>query len=502
MKHTLLWLIGLFALAAHCCADAAPIESSPQKAKNVILMIGDGMGFNAHVAGSYYRHGELGRQPVDSFPVRISSTTYMQRKKGVPIPEGQDGYPAGEFWQTIANGGNSLGETRTTDSAAASTAIHSGVKTLGGRIGMNGDEEPKPLELISQVAEKTGRKAGTLTTVPVSHATPAGFAAHNVSRSNYADIFTEMYERSPVCVIMGAGQPVAVKKKTDGQQTESLDYKYVGSQEIWEKILAGRDAGGQDAKGRDAKGRDAGNTTSKNTASKFVKIFPFPEQLPPFDGVIETSRTIEKLFNDKYKISEREAESRKANLDRGPVLSMNALLALNELKKRSESEGGNGFVLMIEGGAIDWANHSRDIERCVWEHTAFMKAVEAVHAWIEENGGWEETLLIVTADHETGTIWGPDTYADSNKNGIYDEGEQFNGFQPVKNNGQGKFPGVQYGNGNHSNALVPLWAKGAGCGRFMARIRGDDPRAAEFWNYSGKYVDNTDIFRVMESVLE
>ncbi len=92
-----------------------------------------------------------------------------------------------------------------TDSAAAATAMACGVKTYNGAIGVdiNGNAVPNALEL----AEQKGKATGVVTSVEWTHATPAGFVAHNVSRNNYAAIGKEMVNVSAADVVMGAGHP-------------------------------------------------------------------------------------------------------------------------------------------------------------------------------------------------------------------------------------------------------------------------------------------------------
>ena len=66
-----------------------------------------------------------------------------------------------------------------------------------------------------------------------------------------------------------------------------------------------------------------------------------------------------------------------------------------------------GFFLMVEGGAIDWAAHANQTGRTIEEEIDFNKAVDAVIYWVQRNSNWSETVLIVTGDHETGTLYGP-----------------------------------------------------------------------------------------------
>ena len=140
-----------------------------------------------------------------------------------------------------------------------------------------------------------------------------------------------------------------------------------------------------------------------------------------------------------------------------------------------------GFYLMIEGGAVDWANHANEQDRMVEEQIDYMKAVEAVVAWVDAHSSWDDTLVILTADHETGLLWGPDSAKVA--------------FQPLKDRG----PQLRHEDNSHghSNSLVPLYARGPGSERFTALRKRQDSHAAAQWHYSGRYVDNTNIFAVM-----
>jgi alkaline phosphatase len=163
---------------------------------------------------------------------------------------------------------------------------------------------------------------------------------------------------------------------------------------------------------------------------------------------------------------------------------------------------------MIEGGAVDWANHGNKLDRMIEEQTDFNNAVRAVVDYLDagNNGNnWDNTLLIVTADHECGHLWGPDSFNDSNKDKRFDAGDVFNGFNPIIDNGPHKLPRAQYGSNNHTNALVPLFAKGAGAKLFMDHIVNTDSEMPKKYNligsFDGSYIDNTGIFHVMKRAL-
>ncbi len=87
----------------------------------------------------------------------------------------------------------------------------------------------------------------------------------------------------------------------------------------------------------------------------------------------------------------------------------------------------DGFFLMVEGGAVDWANHANQLGRLIEEQNDFNNAVDEAIVWIKANGGFEKNLLIVTGDHECGYLTGA---KDS--------------FSDVTNNGKGSLPGAYF----------------------------------------------------------
>ena len=172
-----------------------------------------------------------------------------------------------------------------------------------------------------------------------------------------------------------------------------------------------------------------------------------------------------------------------------PDLATMSVGALNVL-----SQDNDGFFLMIEGGAVDWMGHANNMPRFIEEQVDFNLAIDAVISWVETNSSWDETLLVITADHETGSIWGEGTWTnsvggpaalDATDEAIisarYDPAEDvFNEFRAVQDRGAGNIPGYQFATGNHSNELVPLWAIGAGSDAFAEFTR-TDLKAAKLW---------------------
>ena len=107
---------------------------------------------------------------------------------------------------------------------------------------------------------------------------------------------------------------------------------------------------------------------------------------------------------------------------------------------------------MIEGSATDNAGHNNQKGRIIEEQMRFDRAVDSVIAWIEAHGGWDENLLIITADHETGLLASPTLNTDSITLNHYD----------IIDNGAGVMPGMEFYSTHHSNQLIPFFAKGAG----------------------------------------
>jgi alkaline phosphatase len=126
-----------------------------------------------------------------------------------------------------------------------------------------------------------------------------------------------------------------------------------------------------------------------------------------------------------------------------PSLADMTRAALNVL-----SQNPKGFFVMVEGGAIDWASHDNHLGRTIEEQIDFNNSIKAAIEWVEKYSSWEETLIIITADHETGYLTGPDHPENINS--------------PVVNKGKGNLPGAKFNFGHHTNTLVPLYVKGPG----------------------------------------
>ena len=474
---------GIFILILVTSACSVQQVKTP---KHIILMISDGGGFNQFYSASYYRHGQIGKEVYDKFPVKLACTTYMlnQNRKEQTT---EQGYDPVRMW-TDFNYMNQKNDYKAyTCSAAAMTAIVTGQMTTRGRIST--DPKGNKLKTIAELCKDLNMRVGTVTTVPVSHATPACVMAHSDSRNQYGMLFEQMVKHQDVTI--GAGHPFF---DDNGRKITRPSFRYVRDTELWQEVIAGKYGTFIDA----AKQFKA-IASRINVPAKLVGIIPaasttHAKRTPASDfnkdGKIETDA--EKPTWDARREPAPFCSPRNENL---PGLEISTAAALAVLGQR----GADGFFLMVESGAVDWMGHNGSLSRTIEEQISFNRAVELVVGWIEKSGNgsnWDNTLLIITADHECGKLWGPGSSTPAC-------------FKPVVNNGKGKMPGGKFysnprgGNHGHTNALVPIYARGHGCKYLETLIRGKDPKAAEFWGkQAGRYIHLVDIYSTLVNALE
>jgi alkaline phosphatase len=423
------------------------VSAAPKKAlaKNVIILISDGWGYNHIESTNYWLDGTTGQQVYEKFPFQYAMSTYM-------VPGGYDPALAWADFDYVKSGA--------TDSAAAATAMSTGIKTYSGAIGVGLDGQN--LWHAMQEAELLGKSTGVVTSVEWTHATPAGFVAHNVSRNNYAEIGEEMVYDSATDVIMGAGHPWF------GHSGESLTtpntYKYVGGDTTWNDLVAGTAGGDADDDGV----ADPWYLVQDRAAFQALMEGPTPKRVL---GTAQVYQTLQQSrsgdgYADPYVVP---------LIETVPTLEEMTKAALNILDNDDD-----GFMLMVEGGAVDWASHANQSGRMIEEQIDFNNAVQAVVDWVKANSNWGETLVIVTGDHECGYLTG--TSSDPT-------------WEPVVNNGAGVLPGMEWHSGNHTNALIPFFAKGDAARLFVHQADDSDP-------VRGRYIDNTEIADVVFETLD
>lgn len=396
--------------------------------------------------------------------------------KGGKLPYPQDTLAAVNSASALAYYGAKLklsatdgGAIAATDSASAATALSTGFKTDEGNLAWRtGDKEDGRLITVAEMFRNQKKAAiGVVTTVPFTHATPAGFVSHNKSRNNYQAIGQEIITAVRPEVVIGAGHP-----NFNSAQVKP-DYTYIGPEyanlkNSSEYVFAERTAG-----------VDGGATIlakASEAASAGKKLFGL------FGGI---------GGNFEYHTPSNDGS---ATITRGslenPTLADASTAALKVL-----SQNKNGFFLMIEQGDIDWSNHANDYKSMIGGMWDLDQAVKAVEAFVDIPGDdidWSNTIVIVTSDH----------------------GNSFMRINTAKNLAKGKLPdqqiggvpagygsGIYYPNGeitygadamgvnSHFNEPVTVYAKGAGIFRFSSY--------EGVWYPGTKLMDNTHIYRVM-----
>ena len=487
-------------------AQAATATTAEARPHNVIVMINDGAGWGTWDAAAYWQYGSREGAPYAAFPQRLAVTTFPLNASGQPTRDDSQriGYDPVLAWDTTEVPAPDLPFVAyqylaavATDSAAAGTALSSGVKTYNNAINYNNDGQP--VEFNTLRAKALGMATGVVTSVPFPHATPAAFAAQSESRNSYHQIAHQMLAQGHMDLVMGTGGPgysVDGTPCVDGMDKVAAEgcqnpWEWV-SQQDWQQLEAGTPIAGN----------PSGAWRLIRSKDDFAALAE--GRLPadrPLIGVPRVANTLQQARQLPVVGRDAATPSGVKKIDSVPDLATMTRGALRFLQQRSPK----GLFLMVEGGATDWAAHTSacgtewhygactdqpQYGRLIEETAEFNDAVSAVVAWIEQNGGWERNLLIVTTDHDNSMPMGPDA--------------QKVAFDPVRNNGRGQMPGMSFRpTGNHSNGMVPLWAKGNGAELLGQRVRGVDAgyRQHVRWN-DGSYIDNTDVAKAVQDALQ
>ena len=268
------------------------------------------------------------------------------------------------------------------DSASTATSMASGEKTLSGVINYNIDKT-EPFKIITEYAKEAGKKVGVISTVSLNHATPAAYYAKMPSRNDYYDIAVQ------------------------GITGDTLDFIGGGN---WNQP----DGDGTQANLYDLARENGFNVVNTNEGIRAINA--------------ESGRTLAVVPdpNDDYAM---QYEIDRLRLEAQGTDS----LALSEIVKAAIAnlDNENGFFLMTEGGKIDWSCHANDAMTSIMDTIALSDAVQVAIDFAAEHP--EETLIIVTADHETGgmTIGFATTAYDTHFNYLQNQTISFTQFDAV-----------------------------------------------------------------------
>lgn len=467
-RRALLAAAAVSALGAPFAADAAPV-------KNTILFVSDGASWGTWDMASYWATGTKNGQPYAGFDVKLGMTTTPLNTSNTPTNTGvpQVFYDPAKAWDTTPSAGSYGGRPSHfngydylkrdyTDSAAAGTALAAGEKTYNNAIVY--DDFGQALPFISEQLKGMGKSVGVVSSVPISHATPAAFASQNISRNNYGEISRQMVQSGTMDLIMGGGHPF---------YDSNGDLRPAGTERFANETGAG------------------GGFIAKSVIDDVTGPTPsmiFFDDKATFEALADGTTTFNGPILGVAQVGDTLQYSRGGDFaganafevplnDNVPTLETMTRGALNHL-----GNDADGFFVMIEGGAVDWAAHANNTARIIEEQVDFDNAVGAAIKWVEANSSWDETLMIVLTDHGNAMPMGP------NSDTIP--------FEPIRNNGAGVLPGVMWHYGTHTNENTLLWAKGAGSELLLDQIVGQDPWLASILghNATGDYIENTGVY--------
>jgi len=304
-----------------------------KKAKNIIFMVSDGMSTGTLNMADLYLNRKYGK-----------GSNWLQLYKDQKVNR--------------ALMDTSSASSIVTDSSAGSSSWGGGHKIKNGmlNIGPNG-EKYMP---IWQKFKKAGKMAGCVTTVPITHATPAGFCVNNNSRNAQEDIAAD-YLSLGFDIMMGGGNKYFSNETREDKKDMYAEYK--------------------------AKGWQVARTKKEMMATTNDRpvLGIFGEDALPY----QVDRKSDNQLNETV-----------------PSLAEMAQKAIDRMKDHK-----NGFVLQIESGKVDWGAHANDIAAVLYDQIAFDEAIKVALDFAEAD---KETLVIITTDHgnaNPGVIYGKDANA-------------------------------------------------------------------------------------------
>ncbi|MFN8591580.1 MAG: alkaline phosphatase [Thermomicrobiales bacterium] len=311
-----------------------------REARNVILLIGDGMGQAHRFAGQLLAAGRNGRLSMDRLP-------YLGQMGTVSVD------PA----------------SFVTDSAAAATAIATGVKTVNGAVGI--DPDGRERTTILELAKRSGRATGLITTCQITDATPAAFAAHVPYRADQSEIARQYVERTGVDVILGGGGAYWFPPDTALPRQLSGDSPWYGVGTCGNLVERAREFGYEFVSGERDLRDHLGRRTDRG-APRLLGLFAAQEFF------VQTAEGLGAVYDPPVALADLTA----AALD---ILSRNR----------------DGFFLMVEESAIDRMAHRNNAPLTLKGILELDRAVQVALSFANRS---PDTLVVVTADHECGGL--------------------------------------------------------------------------------------------------
>jgi alkaline phosphatase len=353
--------------------------------RNVIYLIGDGMGFGA----------------VTSLLLTEDDVTGFEQAPVIGLNE-------------TCSANNYV-----TDSPAGGTALATGVRTRNGYCGL--DPEGNQLTSILRKAQAMGKKTGIVVNTTLTEATPASFYAGVTSRKMTYEI-AQQFTESGVDVAIGSGLDLFIDRPDSLDLTATLIDKGYDVYLNWSSVL---------------------NTSS----DRFVGILPMADVHRQESGRSEAGAAAGHEVCLAARLAAASGEEGASDLSEPEVYLQKATAKALETLSRDNEQG---YFLMIESALIDGYGHNNDSEGMIAEMKEFDALLRQLVAYVDQNPG---TLLVVTADHETGGTW------------LNYTGYEVGGSSPIT---------MSYSSRGHSGVVVPVFAYGTGAESFAGVMKNID----------------------------
>lgn len=341
---------------------------------------------------------DVDTQTIVREPGRITGGFHPRRAGPMPWHEPtRSGYPLGLDRQ--------LPHT-VTDSASSATSLFSGIKTYNGAI--NVDVEANQVTPVARQLQARGYRIGVVTSVPVSHATPAAAYANNVSRKDYQDLTRDLlglpsvsHPEKPlrgVDVLIGGGWG-----EGSGRDRGQGDNFLPGNTYLHESdVAAATDPAAdhpyvlaQRTEGVDGTDilRDAADVAARD-GGKLLGFFGVRRGHLPF-------QTADGDFDPTFDVRGTERYNA-GDVQENPTLAEMTAAALQVLATPAgedpEAEPAS-FWLAVEAGDVDWANHANNLDNSIGAVLSGEAAFTVVTDWVEANDAWDDSVVLLTSDH-------------------------------------------------------------------------------------------------------
>ncbi|MBI1347539.1 alkaline phosphatase [bacterium] len=367
---------------------------------------GSGLHFQDYTANGTTQFGWMVTSPHNA-GTEVNVDTQTVKNPGGEMPGGFDPESAGETpWAVAPDFGYPISKPKNkerlhayTDSSCSASNMTTGVKSYNNAV--NVDATGMPLVTIAYLAQEQGWGAGAVSSVPISHATPAAAYAHNVHRDDYQDITRDMLGLPSIShpempmpgldVVIGGGYGDERDKDKGGGKNFAPGNVYLTAADL--KTVDVKNGGKYVTSVRTAgvNGHEALQKAANQAAKEHQRLLGFY-------GVGEYKGHLPfQTANGDYRPSPGRSGKAEtytaADLEENPTLAEMTRAALTVLETHDK------FWLLMEPGDVDWANHDNNIDNSIGAVKSGDAAVKVITDWVEQHSNWNDSLLIVTADH-------------------------------------------------------------------------------------------------------